>query len=159
MESDELWVEAYRGEVLGETLFGSLAERESDPSRREYLQLLTVLERSTRTLAEPVLDRRGLDRGDTEATRAAATGMVDAVAAMTWDDFLASIEPVANTFLATYRRLAEIATDDDERAVADAYVAHELALVSSARRALGTEEGDPLEPILGLDHVARAARA
>lgn len=154
MDRAALWVEAYQGEVLGEALFGGLAEREADPGRRAQLQALAVLERSTRVLAEPVLARAGLDRGSTAATLEQVRTMLDGVAAMTWEAFLESIEPVAGRFLETYRQLVEAATDDDERAVADAYVAHELALAAFARRALGREDGDPLEPIRSLPHVA-----
>jgi hypothetical protein len=156
MGSSELWTEAYQGEVLGEALFGALAGRETDPARRAHLELLTLLERSTKELAEPLLERQGIARGDTDATLAGVAGMVDAVAAMTWQEFLASIEPVASRYLEIYRRLVDLAGDADERAVAEAYVAHELALASFARRALGQEDGDPVEPVLALAHVAAA---
>ena len=98
MSADELWVEVYQGEVLGEALFGLLTEREQDPARRRQLETLVVLERSTKELAE----------------------------------------------------------DDSEREVAETYVAHERALASFARRVLGQEPGEPLEPILSLPHVAAA---
>ena len=49
-----------------------------------------------------------------------------------------------------------LAADDAELAVARAYVAHELALATFARRASGQEPGDPLEEILALPHVAAA---
>ena len=47
-------------------------------------------------------------------------------------------------------------TDADarERAIAEAYVAHEEALAAWARRSLGEEAGEPLELILALPHVA-----
>jgi hypothetical protein len=156
VSSDQLWVEAYQGEVLGEALFARMAERESDPGRRRQLQVLTVLERSTKELAEPVFERRALDRGDTAATVAAAAGIADTVGAMAWDGFLASLEPGTARFLAKYHQLVELSTDEAERAIAEAYVAHERALASFARRALGQEAGEPLEPILALPHVAAA---
>lgn len=80
--------------------------------------------------------------------------VADAVGAMTWEEFLGSFEPVTTEFLAKYRRLVELASDDDERAIAEAYVAHEEALAAYARRALGREPGDPFGPILALPHVA-----
>ncbi len=156
MGADELWIESYQGEVLGEALFGSLAEREEDPGRRRQLEVLTLLERSTKELAEPVLGRRALERGDTEASRSAAVALADAVVGMTWDDFLASFQLITDEFLVKYRRLVELASDDVERAVAEAYVAHEVAIASFARRALGQEAGDPLGPILALPHVTAA---
>jgi hypothetical protein len=119
----------------------------------------TLLERTTKELAEPVFERRGLDRGDTGQTLADATEMADAVAGMSWQEFLSSIPGATAVFLAKYRRLVDLATDDLERGIAEAYVAHEQALVLFARRALGEEPGDPLESILALPHVAAAASA
>jgi hypothetical protein len=145
--------------VLGETLFALLAERETDTVRRHQLEVLTLLERSTKELAEPVFERGGFGRGDTRATIESATELAGTVASMTWHEFLASFEPVTKQFLAKYRELVELSGDETERQIADAYVAHEEALASFARRALGQEEGDPLELILALPHVAAAMAA
>ena len=154
MRADQLWVESYQGEVLGETLFRVLAERETDAERRGELEALTLLERATKELAEPVFEWRSLDRGDTAATIAEATALADAVAPMSREDYLRSFEPVTSQFLAKYRELVTLATDDRERAIAEAYVAHEQALAAWARRSLGEEAGEPLELILALPHVA-----
>jgi hypothetical protein len=146
-------VESYQGEVFGEALFGLLAEREQDPERRRQLEVLTVLERSTKLLAEPVFDRSGIDRGDSAASIAAGREIAEAVVSMTWDEFLASFEPITSEFLAKYRELVEIVTDDRERQIAEAYVRHEEALAAFARRARGVETGEPLELILALSHI------
>jgi hypothetical protein len=159
MERSELWVESYQGEVLGEALFGSMAEREPEPERRRQLQVLTLMERATKELAEPVFERGSLDRGNTPKTLADAAELADGVAQMTWREFLGSIPPVTATFLAKYRRLVDLSFDEQERKIAEAYVAHELALAAFARRCLGEEPGDPLEQILSLPHVAAAATA
>lgn len=156
MSVEALWVESYQGEVLGETVFGLLAERERDPVRRRQLEVLTVLERATKELAEPVFERHGFDRGDTAATVATAKELGEAVVAMAWDEFLASVENLTVEFLAKYRQLVELADDDRDRTVAEAYVAHEEALAAFARRARGHEAGDPLEEIVRLGHVAPA---
>jgi hypothetical protein len=157
MGADELWVESYQGEVLGETLFGLLAEREEDPARRHQLDVLTLLERSTKALAEPVLENRRLDRGDTAGSVSNAKAFADAFEGVAWADFAASILPVTAEFLAKYHQLVELAVDDAELDVAKAYVAHEEALATFARRASGQESGDPLEAILGLSHVVAAS--
>jgi hypothetical protein len=153
MGVSELWVESYQGEVLGETFFGLLAGKESDSGRRRELEVLTLLERSTKKLAEPVFERNGFDRGDSEATVAAATELAKAVESLTWEELLGSIVPLTEQFLVKYRELVELADDGADRQVAEAYVAHEEALASFARRGLGQEAGDPLELILGLPHV------
>lgn len=153
----ELWVEAYEGEVLGEALFGALASRQADAERSHQLEVLTVLERATKELAAPILERRGLARGDSAASVEMGRELAAGVADIPWDEFLRSFEPVTSQFLATYRRLVELASDETERAVAEAYVVHEQALMAFVRRALGEEPGEPLEPILTLPHVAAAA--
>jgi hypothetical protein len=156
MERADLWTESYQGEVLGEALFGLLAQSEGDPDHRRQLEVLTVLERSTKELAEPLLRDREIDLGDTEETLAAAKVMANALDDIPWDQFLGSFEPVISEFLARYRRLVEMAPDEEERSIAEAYVAHELALAAFARRELGQEEGEPLELILALPHVTAA---
>ena len=155
----ELWVEAYQGEVLGEALFGLLAKREEDPHHRRQLEGLTLLERATRDLAGPVFVRRSLDHGDSAGTVRSATEMADALVDVRWEDFLGSFEPVITQFLTKYRALVDLAEDDIEAEIAEAYVAHEQALASFIRRALGQEAGEPLQPIFELPHVAAALPA
>ena len=154
MDVKGMWVEVYQGEVLGETLFGYLAEHEADPDRRRKLEVMTALERATRELAEPVFARHGWDLGDTRATAEGVLASAPQVQEMAWDAFIRSIPPVADTFLVTYRQLVAEVDDAEDRAVAEAYVEHELALVAFARREVGEQAGDPLEPILSLPHVA-----
>jgi hypothetical protein len=153
-----LWTEAYQGEVFGEAIFGGLATRLTDEHERRTLEVLAALERATRQLAEPLLARRGYDPGDTEASLASGAAAVDQLVGLGWEPFVRSITPVADRFLVTYRQIVELTEDPEDLAVADAYVAHELALAAFARRELGEEAGDPLAPILALPHVA-AARA
>jgi len=156
MGAAELWAESYQGEVLGESLFGRLAECQTDPEHRRQLEVLTTLERATKELAEPMLRSRGIDPGDTPSTLTMAKELADALSDTPWQEFLGSIGPVTDQFLAKYRELVELAADDEERAIAEAYVAHELALAAFARRGLGAEDGDPLELILQLPHVTAA---
>jgi hypothetical protein len=152
--TEDLWVEAYQGEVLGEALFGTLAGHQTDPDRRRQLDVVTRMERRTRLLIEPVLRRRGLDGGDDATTAAGGVAMAEAAAAVGWDDLLGSIEPATARYLDAYRALVEQSTGDEERSIATTLVAHERALATFARRALGREDGDPLEAILALPHVA-----
>jgi hypothetical protein len=153
MGFSELWVESYQGEVLGETFFGLLAERETDPVHRHQLEVLTVLEHETKLLAEPVFARNGMDMGDTETSVSVGTQLADGFESLSWEDFVGSIEPITTVFLAKYRELVGLCSDPADRAVAESYVAHEVALEAFARRALGNEPGEPLELILDLAHV------
>jgi hypothetical protein len=156
MRADELWIESYQGEVLGEALFGLLAERQEDPTRRHQLEVLVLLEHSTKVLAEPVLDGRRLDRSDSAESLSAARAFADALGSVSWQDFAASILPVTEEFLGKYREMVALAADRAELDVARAYVAHEEALATFARRASGQESGDPLEAVLALPHVVAA---
>ena len=122
---------------------------------RQQLQVLTRLEAATKELAEPVFQRRGLDRG-IPPPHSQAAELAAAVAEISWEEFVGSIEPITAQFLEKYLQLVDLAADEEERAVAEAYVAHELALAAFARRALGKESGDPLELILALPHLARS---
>lgn len=154
MGAPELWIDSYQGEVFGEAVFAGLAEHEGDPERRHQLEVLTRLERRTKELAERVLARRGLDRGDSAASLASARRTAEAVPRMSWDEFMQGILVFTVESLEKYHQLVELAPDDVERAIAEAYVAHEEALAAYARRSLGQEAGEPLELILALPHLS-----
>ena len=154
----ELWVESYQGEVLGEAFFGWMADHELEPEHRYQLEVLTQLEAATKQLAEPLFERRGYERGDSEATAENGRQLAAASAEASWEDVMAAVLPVTDVFLAKYQELVELSVDDAERDIALAYVAHEEALASFARRSIGQEDGEPLQLILALPHVA-AARA
>jgi len=61
---DELWVRAYQGEVLGEALFGRIADRLDDPEQSAKMRVLARLERKTREAIVPSLERAGISQGD-----------------------------------------------------------------------------------------------
>ncbi len=56
----ELWVKAYQGEVLGELLFGGIADQLDDPDQAAKMRVLATLERRTKEAAAPALERAGL---------------------------------------------------------------------------------------------------
>jgi hypothetical protein len=157
VDTKTLWLESYQGEVLGETLFGILAENEQDHDRRHQLEVVTLLETATKGIAEPLFDRRGMDRGDLETTISAAKQFAEGARASKWEDFAGAVLAATGTFLEKYHALVEHASDNEERQIAEAYVAHEEALATWARRTVGAEDGDPLEEILALPHVVAAA--
>jgi len=158
ISAQELWVESYQGEVLGEAFFGWMADHEHEPEHKHQLEVLTQLETATKQLAEPLFERRGYERGDSEATAENGRQLAAASAEASWEDVMSAILPVTEVFLAKYHELVELAVDDAERDVALAYVAHEEALAAFARRSIGREDGEPLQLVLALPHVA-AARA
>lgn len=142
--------------MLGETLFGWLAAHEHDEERRQQMAVLTLLERATKELAEPIFNRLGFDRGNSEATVAGAIAVAERAADGTWEELLEGVLFFTELFLAKYHQLAELAEESFEKEIALAYIAHEEALAAFARRALGREEGEPLGEILALPHVVAA---
>jgi hypothetical protein len=153
---DELLIEAYQGEVLGEALFGALAERcaDDDADRRAKLDVLTRLERCTKDAMRPAFERRGIDTAPAPTTLDTAATFADAAAAMPWRELLASFEPTTAKYVAVYEALG--AAGEDPALVA-LLLQHERALAEFARRELAGETATSTRPILELPHVAARA--
>lgn len=147
-EVGELWVRAYQGEVLGEALFGRLADRFGD-DRAEKLRVLATLERRTKEAIAPALERAGLS---TEPDPAMLS-LADALAAgdLEWDGFLAATQAVTVQYIPLYVRIGEL--DPSEQATSELLVAHEAALRSFARAELAGDTANSLDAVNDLDHM------
>jgi hypothetical protein len=147
-----LWMKAYQGEVSGETLFGRLAERVDEPDHRRKLDVLRLLEARTRSALVPAMEHIGLSIDpDPDVERDAET-LADAAASLPWSDLLAAFEPITTQFIELYKRIGELARDEDQ-AVAGLLVAHEEALREFARRELSGHSEDSLSLINALPHM------
>jgi hypothetical protein len=147
-----LWREAFEGEVLGEALFRTMADRTDDADRRAKLDVLRRLEGSTRDMLRPVLERLGVPT-DGEATAAATgAGFAESAATQPWEDLLRGIPGTTAKYASMYRELRTL-VGEEEHDVVDALIAHEEALCAFAERELAGE-ADPEGPILALPHVA-----
>jgi hypothetical protein len=145
---DELWVRAYQGEVLGEALFGRIAEKTDDPDHAAKLRVLSVLERKTKEAIAPSLERAGLStEPDPEMQVLADALAID----MAWTDFLASTEAITVQYIPLYERIGEL--DPTERAASELLVAHEAALRSFARAEQEGETATSLDAINALAHM------
>jgi hypothetical protein len=145
---DELWVRAYQGEVLGEALFGLLADKAADPDHAAKLRVLSELERKTKDAIAPALERAGLPtEPDPEMKTLADALAVD----MAWTDFLAATEAITVQFIPLYERIG--ALDPSERAASDLLVAHEDALRSFARAEQAGDTATSLDAINALAHM------
>lgn len=147
-EETELWVKAYQGEVLGEAYFASMAEQSADPDQKAKLLALVALERCTKELLAPSLQRLGLS---TEPDQS----MLDFVRGMTDFDYSAMLESVpaaAADYLVSYGRLRELCGPDDE-GVVNLVIAHELALEVFMRREKAGLFDISLQAIEALPHV------
>jgi hypothetical protein len=124
-EYEELLVEAYRGELLGDALFGAMADAEADDAQREKLRSLQQVEARTASRLRVLVDAGGIDAGDEQAPRADGLRMAEGLGDQPWLTFLASLRSALPTYLANFERLQTI--DPDEPILAE-LVAHEQAI-------------------------------
>jgi hypothetical protein len=122
--------------------------------RRAKLDVLTRLERCTKDVMRPALERRGIDTAPAPTTLDTAATFADAAAAMPWRELLASFEPTTAKYVAVYEALG--AAGEDPALVA-LLLQHERALAEFARRELAGETATSTRPILELPHVAARA--
>lgn len=147
---DVLWVKAYQGEVLGEELFGRMADQIDDADHKTKMRVLAELERRTKESCAPALERAGLStEPDPESIQTAEA--LSGAATTPWNDLMATFEPITSQFCALYRRIGEL--DPSERDTSDLLVAHELALRNFARAEIAGETATSLDQINALAHM------
>jgi hypothetical protein len=149
---ETLWIKSYQGEVLGEILFGRMAEQIDDPDHARKLRVLSTLERKTKEAMVASLERAGIPTEPDAETVQAAESLADGMAAVSWSDLVGSLEPVTTQYAAMYARIGEL--DPSEQATADLLVAHELALRSFGRLEIAGQGAESLVAITALPHLA-----
>jgi hypothetical protein len=147
-ELDELVEWAYRGEVRGDALFGTMAEAQPDRERATQLATLRLLEVQTGQTLHGVAERLGVAVEPTDADREVGRRMAEAAGGLSWDDFLRAFAPTTSSAIERYRRLREL-VDESEHAAVDEVIAHEEALQAFADAALA-HDGDPIAPVVRL---------
>jgi hypothetical protein len=145
---DQLWARAYQGEVLGEALFGRIADRLDDPDQAAKMRVLSTLERKTKEAIAPSLERAGLStEPDPEMFTLADALAVD----MPWAEFLAATQSITEQYIPLYVRIGEL--DPSEQPASDLLVAHEVALRAFARAELAGDMATSLDSINALAHM------
>jgi hypothetical protein len=147
----ELWVRAYQGEVLGELLFGGIAEHLDEPDHAAKMRMLATLEQRTKEAVAPALERAGIPTEPDPETEAAASALLPGALALSWHDLMATFGPITAQYIPLYRRIGELSPA--ERETADLLVAHEAALRDFARAEVAGDSAGSLEPIMALPHV------
>jgi hypothetical protein len=147
----ELWVKAYQGEVLGEILFGAIAEHLADPDHAAKMRMLATLERRTKEAAAPALERAGIPVEPDPDVQATATALLPGALSLTWTDLMATIGPITAQYIPLYQRIGELSPS--ERATADLLVDHEAALRDFARAEIAGDRAASLDPIRALAHM------
>ncbi len=147
----ELWVKAYQGEVLGELLFGGIAEHLDDPDRAAKMRMLATLEQRTREETAPALERAGISTAPDPETEATASALLPGALTLSWNDLMATIGPITAQYIPLYQRIGELSPK--ERETADLLVAHEAALRDFARAEVDGDSARSLEGITALPHM------
>jgi hypothetical protein len=147
----ELWVLAYQGEVLGELLFGGIAEKLDDPDHAAKMRMLATLERRTKEAAAPALERAGLPTAPDPGTQATATALLPGALSMSWTELMGTIGPITAQYIPLYQRIGELSPEEGE--TAELLVAHEEALRAFARAEVDGDPATSLEPITALTHM------
>jgi hypothetical protein len=148
---ETLLSKSYQGEILGEILFGGIAERLQDPDHKHKMQVLATLERRTKEAMVPAMERAGVSLEPEAETVSLAEALVDGSAAAPWLDLMGSFESITTQFLALYAQIGML--NPAEHETADLLVAHELALRAFARMEIAGDAAGSLAAIEALPHL------
>jgi hypothetical protein len=147
----DLWTKAYQGEVLGELLFGGIAEQIGDPGQAAAMRVVATLERRTKEATAPALARAGVSTEPDPEMEVLATALIPGALAMSWSDLMGTIGPITEQYIPLYQRIGELSPAEQE--TADLLVAHEEALRAFARAEVEGDRATSLDPINALAHM------
>lgn len=124
-EYEDLLLDAYRGEVLGEALFGAMAETAADDAQREKLRALQHVEGQTASRLRVLVEASGI-RTDDASAATDGVGLAAGVRDQPWLAFLANLRSALPAFLENFERLQTIGEPNDP--ILAELVAHERAI-------------------------------
>jgi hypothetical protein len=124
-EYDDLLVDAYRGELVGATLFGAMATARTGCEREQLLGLQRIESRTAERL-RTLIEAAAVDAGDDQTADDDGLRLADATRDQEWSTFLSALRGALPPFLASFERLQAIGAPDDP-VLAD-LVAHERAI-------------------------------
>jgi hypothetical protein len=147
-ETVNLWVKSFQGEVLGEAYFSRMTTMATDDGEKGKLETLTALERCTKELLAPCLERLGIS---TVPDRAGLDLAAALAAEYDYQGMVSSIPVATAEYLGYYGRLRKLVDEQDADSL-NLLIAHELALELFARRETSGDTETSLEPIRVLPH-------
>ena len=142
-------IERHQGEVYGETLFRSLAERATDDSRRHKLRVLERLERDTKRRIRSFLEQLGTDVVDD--ARSVQRGEDDAqtFAGLDWNRLMQGFRVELAKFVSAFEQSESLAASHGEAQDLVRHITmHERALLDFATRELQGLDERSLESVL-----------
>ena len=121
-----LLFDAYKDELLGEALFGALADRESG-DRAAKLRALQRIEGTTALQLRPLVSATGIDVTADDEAAARSQGAEIGEAGIEWHGLVKSLHDALPSYLASFVRLRSIAPDPSDPALVT-LVNHEQAI-------------------------------
>lgn len=153
-EYDDLLLDAYRGEIFGDAFFGTLAEAQPDPARREKLLTLQTVEARTATSLRRLVTDAGIHVGDTAAdARRDGIELARTLEPESWHKLMDGLRQSLPDFLAKFERLRTLSPRHDP--ALDALVNHEQAIEKFVQLELDGNEKKSMKPLQ--DHLRRPA--
>jgi hypothetical protein len=128
-EYDDLVLDAYKGELLGDGLFGALAAQLDDGDRRKKVELLQQIEQRTAAVLRPLVHADLLADVDDDAERAKGLAFAPPAEHFEWEGFLKALHDALPAFLDGFVRCRELADEPNEPALA-ALIAHEQTIAA-----------------------------
>jgi len=137
--------ESFQGEVYGEALFRTMAERCMDPEQAQKLRALEQLERETKEALRPAVREAGLPAEDDPKRIALGEKLGAKLAETPWGELMQSFQAPIEKFTQTFERAEDLAPLGKE-ALSKRVTAHERAICGFVERELAGAS-DSLAPL------------
>lgn len=141
----ERLLQAFEGEITGETYFADLAPHFDEPGSHAKLAMLSRLERRTAETLRPLIERHGLPVRDEAALRPLAAAWVADHGAESWAGYMARMIEDFSPYVDEFRALETKAPAEDGPALAR-LTRHEECIIEFATAELAGEP-DSTAPI------------
>jgi hypothetical protein len=149
----ECLIDVYRGEIVGEAVFGGMLELAGNVQQRYILGSMLQFETEGKAIIRPLLMRLGLSMLEDSDGRTAGAAGAARLNVLPWVERFAALEEAVKTkYLPRYLELATLvsAEEDQEAARLAAFMGtHERAIVAIAANIAG-HKPDPVAPIANL---------
>ncbi len=138
-------LQAFEGEIRGETYFADLAPHFDEPGTGGKLALLSQLERRTAETLRPLIERHGLPVRDENALRPQAAPMVADHGAESWTGYMTRMIKDFSPYVDEFQALEAKGPSEDRPALAR-LTRHEECIIEFAKAELAGEP-DSTAPI------------
>lgn len=132
--------ELYQSEVLGERAFLALMSAAKNEREKYHFGTLLQLETETKARLRPFLHKNGVEFEEDHGSGEQIDGFVALYQANSWQDFLSSLKPMIDQFLARFEEIASAGPAEDQE-ILKSMVAHEKSFVHWIEKETAGEEG------------------